>query len=176
MFFKVGNKSTASRALSMQPCAPTSSECGKSCLGSCWLMIRILTSGDFSLKRRAVFRPFVPGILTSSKIRLGFNSSALLSVSSASEASPHTSNSFSPDSTVAMPRRTSSLSSAMRTLMDLVTICPLFTQQLARAQSSSVLPSVWFWELGSSRIYAYQNSRNRYSSCPRTDAAFLAFL
>jgi hypothetical protein len=54
--------------------------------------------------------------------------------------------------------------------------CGGFRQLLAAAQFCSVLLALWLWGLGSLRKFAYQNCRNRYSSCPRIDAVFLACL
>jgi hypothetical protein len=54
-------------------------------------MMRILVCGKFFFNTRVVSNPFIPGILTSIRIRSGFSSLAFFIVSAESEASPHTS-------------------------------------------------------------------------------------
>ena len=135
-----------------------------------------LTAGTLSLRRRAVSKPFIPGILTSRRTRSGSSSTAFCRVSFESEASPQTCKSSSPDKSRAMPRRASGLSSAMRTLLVWTVYSESLKQLLATDHSYSGGLVMQFSGAEWSRKRGCPRFLTRYSSFLRIGAGVPAFL
>ncbi len=114
MLCMLPTKSAPRRPLSTQPSAPAASTCGNRSFGSFWLITRIFTVGESFRSKRAASNPFIPGMLTSRRIKSGDNSRAFSIASVPFVASPQICQSVCGDNKRMTPRRTASLSSAIR--------------------------------------------------------------
>ena len=110
----VASNSVARSPLSRQASPPASTTRARRWAGSCWLITMILIFGNSCRKRRATSRPPMPGMLISRRMTSGCSSCALSSASVPSGASPQISHVGSDDKILTTPRRTISLSSAMK--------------------------------------------------------------
>jgi hypothetical protein len=109
-----GSRSVESRLLSTQASAPAARARDRIWPASCWLVTNILIPGAFVRTLRATSSPLISGMLMSSKMRSGLSDSVICSASDPLAACPQTVYSGLSERSSESPRRTRSLSSAIR--------------------------------------------------------------